>query len=344
MSDRWRAPAAGRGDDSSSTRRSPPGSSARRRAGLRVAQQHDTGEVLMVAWMDDEALHRTLTTGRATYWSRSRQEYWVKGESSGHAQRVRGPAGLRRRHRAGARRPGRRGLPHRRPDLLRRRRAARRDRLSDPASAGAALTPAPPGRPDSHPLRAARTHRRPLVPTSRAVCQPSAMGATHPPPTSHTGSPAVTRASPARRSPARSRRQPERAASSPTRGASATWAAPPRRASGPGRRTSRHAAYSSSPPVSSRSDACVASPSGRSTSSPPAFPSRSHGVYDAVDRGRSSTPRSRSRNSCCGIRLTTSEYRGSSAGRPANEVADTAAPPVRASRSRTRTDLPARAR
>jgi phosphoribosyl-AMP cyclohydrolase len=54
-----------------------------------VVQQHDTGEVLMVAWMDDEALHRTLTTGRATYWSRSRGEYWVKGETSGHRQWVR---------------------------------------------------------------------------------------------------------------------------------------------------------------------------------------------------------------------------------------------------------------
>jgi phosphoribosyl-AMP cyclohydrolase len=53
-----------------------------------IAQQHDTGEVLMLAWMDDEALHRTLTTGRATYWSRSRKEYWVKGETSGHVQRV----------------------------------------------------------------------------------------------------------------------------------------------------------------------------------------------------------------------------------------------------------------
>ena len=53
-----------------------------------VAQQHDTGEVLMVAWMDDEALHRTLATGRATYWSRSRQEYWIKGETSGHVQKV----------------------------------------------------------------------------------------------------------------------------------------------------------------------------------------------------------------------------------------------------------------
>jgi phosphoribosyl-AMP cyclohydrolase len=53
-----------------------------------VAQARDTGEVLMVAWMDDEALHRTLTTGRATYWSRSRRDYWVKGETSGHVQRV----------------------------------------------------------------------------------------------------------------------------------------------------------------------------------------------------------------------------------------------------------------
>ncbi|HZD16218.1 MAG TPA: phosphoribosyl-AMP cyclohydrolase [Pseudonocardiaceae bacterium] len=53
-----------------------------------VAQQHDTGEVLMVGWMDDEALHRTLTTGRATYWSRSRQVYWIKGETSGHTQHV----------------------------------------------------------------------------------------------------------------------------------------------------------------------------------------------------------------------------------------------------------------
>ncbi len=57
-----------------------------------VVQQHDTGEVLMVGWMDDEALHRTLTTGRATYWSRSRQEYWVKGETSGHVQQVRSVA------------------------------------------------------------------------------------------------------------------------------------------------------------------------------------------------------------------------------------------------------------
>jgi phosphoribosyl-AMP cyclohydrolase len=53
-----------------------------------VVQQHDTGEVLMLGWMDDEALHRTLTTGRSTFWSRSRGEYWVKGETSGHRQHV----------------------------------------------------------------------------------------------------------------------------------------------------------------------------------------------------------------------------------------------------------------
>jgi phosphoribosyl-AMP cyclohydrolase len=53
-----------------------------------VAQQRGTGEVLMMAWMDDEALHRTLTTRRGTYYSRSRQRYWVKGETSGHTQYV----------------------------------------------------------------------------------------------------------------------------------------------------------------------------------------------------------------------------------------------------------------
>lgn len=54
-----------------------------------VVQEASTKDVLMLAWMDDEALRRTLETGRATYWSRSRQEYWVKGETSGHAQQVR---------------------------------------------------------------------------------------------------------------------------------------------------------------------------------------------------------------------------------------------------------------
>ena len=53
-----------------------------------VVQQHDSGEVLMVGWMDDEALHRTLTSGRVTFWSRSRREYWRKGDTSGHVQWV----------------------------------------------------------------------------------------------------------------------------------------------------------------------------------------------------------------------------------------------------------------
>ena len=57
-----------------------------------VVQQHDTGEVLMMAWMDDEALARTLATGRATYWSRSRRRHWVKGETSGHHQYVKSVA------------------------------------------------------------------------------------------------------------------------------------------------------------------------------------------------------------------------------------------------------------
>jgi anthranilate synthase component 1 len=54
-----------------------------------VIQEESTGEVLMVGWMDDLALHRTLTTGRSTFFSRSRGEYWVKGETSGHRQWVR---------------------------------------------------------------------------------------------------------------------------------------------------------------------------------------------------------------------------------------------------------------
>jgi phosphoribosyl-AMP cyclohydrolase len=53
-----------------------------------VVQQHDSREVLMLGWMDDEALRRTLTTGRVVFWSRSRQEYWRKGDTSGHAQYV----------------------------------------------------------------------------------------------------------------------------------------------------------------------------------------------------------------------------------------------------------------
>ena len=54
-----------------------------------IVQQWDSREVLMLAWVDAEALRRTLTSGRATYWSRSRQEYWRKGDTSGHIQVVR---------------------------------------------------------------------------------------------------------------------------------------------------------------------------------------------------------------------------------------------------------------
>lgn len=62
----------------------------RNEAGLvcAVAQQRGSGEVLMVAWMDDEALARTLASRQATYFSRSRQQYWIKGETSGHTQYV----------------------------------------------------------------------------------------------------------------------------------------------------------------------------------------------------------------------------------------------------------------
>ena len=53
-----------------------------------IAQQHDSGEVLMMAWMSRESLGETLRTGRVCYWSRSRQALWRKGESSGHVQRL----------------------------------------------------------------------------------------------------------------------------------------------------------------------------------------------------------------------------------------------------------------
>ncbi len=53
-----------------------------------IAQQHDSGEVLMVAWMNRAAVQETLETGRVCYWSRSRQSMWRKGESSGQAQKL----------------------------------------------------------------------------------------------------------------------------------------------------------------------------------------------------------------------------------------------------------------
>ena len=53
-----------------------------------IAQQHDTGEVLMMAWMNAESLAETLATGQACYWSRSRKALWRKGETSGQRQRL----------------------------------------------------------------------------------------------------------------------------------------------------------------------------------------------------------------------------------------------------------------
>jgi phosphoribosyl-AMP cyclohydrolase len=53
-----------------------------------IAQQHDTGEVLMLAWMNAEAVQETLRTGRVCYWSRSRSALWRKGETSGQVQRL----------------------------------------------------------------------------------------------------------------------------------------------------------------------------------------------------------------------------------------------------------------
>lgn len=53
-----------------------------------IAQDAESGEVLMMAWMNAEAVRKTLETGRVTYWSRSRQSFWVKGETSGHVQEL----------------------------------------------------------------------------------------------------------------------------------------------------------------------------------------------------------------------------------------------------------------
>ncbi len=53
-----------------------------------IAQDHATGEVLMMAWMNAESIARSLATGQVTYWSRSRQAFWAKGETSGHVQRL----------------------------------------------------------------------------------------------------------------------------------------------------------------------------------------------------------------------------------------------------------------
>ncbi len=53
-----------------------------------IAQDHASGEVLMMAWMNQQAVERTLETRRVTYWSRSRQAFWIKGETSGHLQEL----------------------------------------------------------------------------------------------------------------------------------------------------------------------------------------------------------------------------------------------------------------
>ena len=53
-----------------------------------IAQDHETGEVLMMAWMNPASLQQTMKTGRVTYWSRSRQELWAKGETSGNIQEL----------------------------------------------------------------------------------------------------------------------------------------------------------------------------------------------------------------------------------------------------------------
>jgi phosphoribosyl-AMP cyclohydrolase len=57
-----------------------------------IIQEEDTRDVLMLGYMDNEAVRRTLTEGRVTFWSRSRQEYWRKGDTSGNRQYVRGAA------------------------------------------------------------------------------------------------------------------------------------------------------------------------------------------------------------------------------------------------------------
>lgn len=57
-----------------------------------IVQQYDSKEVLMMGWMDDVALARTLTTGRVWFYSRSRREYWRKGDTSGHVQYVKSAA------------------------------------------------------------------------------------------------------------------------------------------------------------------------------------------------------------------------------------------------------------
>lgn len=88
------APAPGGTHEASPLPRDVAAALKRDSAGLvaAVVQQFDTNEVLMLGWMDDEALHRTMTSGRVTFYSRSRQEYWRKGDTSGHVQWVKSVA------------------------------------------------------------------------------------------------------------------------------------------------------------------------------------------------------------------------------------------------------------
>ena len=84
-----------------------------------VVQDAASGQVLMVAWMNAEALELTLATGETHFWSRSRGELWHKGATSGNIQRVDEHLGrLRRRHAADPGGTGRPGVPHRRSELL----------------------------------------------------------------------------------------------------------------------------------------------------------------------------------------------------------------------------------
>ncbi len=53
-----------------------------------IAQDAGSGQVLMMAWMNEEAVQKTLSSGKVTYWSRSRQAFWIKGETSGHTQKL----------------------------------------------------------------------------------------------------------------------------------------------------------------------------------------------------------------------------------------------------------------
>ena len=102
-----------------------------------IVQDADDGRVLMLAWMDDEALRRTRETGEAWFWSRSRSELWHKGETSGqHARRRGDPRRLRRRRDPAPRPSGRPGLPHRLALVLRAVAVAAGGRAGEGAAGG----------------------------------------------------------------------------------------------------------------------------------------------------------------------------------------------------------------